>query len=254
MKKIVFLFLLVSTFGFSQEDDYSKIFSNFDSIQKGSFQSHINRIVNLIIYDYAKQKKEKSSEILIITKIDSLGKLNLVHTKESTQNKDIKKSIIALYKKIPPFFIEGMQNQTFTLYLTLENNIDIPKWREDLFSKKENNINNFNSLEKIPSFKNSTIQETDPIKNFNTNILTHIKKNFRYPSYALKNNISGQVTIYFIIEKEGNIKTIICYDSHPSLQLESISIIKKLPQFNPGYINNEPVQVSFSLPLTFKLQ
>jgi bla regulator protein BlaR1 len=82
----------------------------------------------------------------------------------------------------------------------------------------------------------------------------HIKRHFNYPSYASKNNISGKVDVFFYIEEDGNIKRIISYNSHPSLQLECIAIIKKLSQLEPGYMNNRPIKVAYYLPITFKLQ
>lgn len=254
MKKNICIFLLITSSIFSQEEDFSKIFSNFDSIQKESFRSHINRVVDLTIYDYANQKNKKSKEILIVTKLDSLGRLSLIYIKDSIKNKEIKEFIIALYQKIPPILIEKGKSQIFSANFTLENNINITKWRKSIFNKSEKDIKEIFNLEKIPRFKNSTIRETNPLENFNANMSNHIKRHFNYPSYAVKNNITGKVDVFFYIEEDGNINRIISYNSHPSLQLECISIIKKLSQFEPGYLNNKPTKVAYCLPITFKLQ
>jgi hypothetical protein len=99
MKKNICFFLLITSSIFSQEEDFSKIFSNFDSIQKESFRSHINRVVDLTIYDYANKKNKKSKEILIVTKLDSLGRLSLIYIKDSIKNKEIKNLLLLYIKK-----------------------------------------------------------------------------------------------------------------------------------------------------------
>jgi protein TonB len=50
----------------------------------------------------------------------------------------------------------------------------------------------------------------------------------------------------------GHIKTIRSLD--PVYDKMVVNIIKSLPQFIPGKINGQPVNVWYTLPLTFKIQ
>ena len=65
--------------------------------------------------------------------------------------------------------------------------------------------------------------------------------------------MTGKTFVFFLIEKDGIIERILSYNSHPIFQHEGIRIIKKLPKLNPGFIDEKPVWVIYSLPLTFKL-
>lgn len=259
MKKILLLFLFISSFGFSQEEDYSKLFSHFDSIQKKNIFVHLNRIVNLINYEYAKTNDYNSREILLNTLLNENGKLNL--TKIDDKNSDIEILIKDVFAKIPAIEITNSKgkkylNKYIAAKFTLHKVTDIENLKNNLFEANNDSIKSFKNLDIYPSFgkfKNNTDKE-ESLKNFNFKISQHIKENFKYPIYAAKNNITGTTHISFRIEKDGSVERIFAVDTHPILNYEGIEIVSKLPKLNPGYINGEPVRVVYNLPLTFKLK
>lgn len=267
MKKIFLLFLFVSSFGFSQEEDYSKIFSNFDSIQKTNLYDHINRVINLANYVYATEKKpldvkDSIRNILFTIKLDTIGKLNLIFNNENNEQSNL--IFHNLFEKIPPILTEkNEKNKNKETYISasfkLHNNLSsekIAKIKFDLFEKSTDTLSKINSLSIYPSFGNfkKNTNKEKSIKDFSKNLSVHINKHFKYPDYAQENGITGKTFVYFLIEKDGSVERILSYNGHPILQHAGIEIINKLPKLNPGYIDGQTVRVVYGLPLTFKLQ
>lgn len=129
---------------------------------------------------------------------------------------------------------------------------------------QNNNLNQTNKDEKVII----TITEEDPIfpgcedvnpkerKNcFSQKISEHIKKNFNYPKEAKKNRITGKVIASFIINKEGEIKSITTKgpENGKILEEEARRIISLLPKMKPGTQRGEPVNVRYSIPINFSL-
>lgn len=85
-------------------------------------------------------------------------------------------------------------------------------------------------------------------------IYRHIAKTMRYPLIAQEKGKQGKVTVAFIVEKDGTLSDVkVTNGVDPNLDKEAIRVIKTLPKFTPGKINDKPVRTSMSLPVTFKL-
>jgi periplasmic protein TonB len=111
-----------------------------------------------------------------------------------------------------------------------------------------------NIIEDIPVFPGCEDIERDyRINCFNLKISDHIKINFKYPKKALKRNIQGRVLVSFIINKEGNIVNIDTRGADPILQTEAYRIVRLLPKMTPGSQRGKPVNVKYTIPITFKL-
>ena len=82
-----------------------------------------------------------------------------------------------------------------------------------------------------------------------------ISNNLNYPAMAIENNVQGRVVVQFVVTKDGsigNVKVVRSVDR--DLDNEAIRVCKKLPKFIPGKQNGHPVNVWYTLPVTFKLQ
>ncbi len=85
-------------------------------------------------------------------------------------------------------------------------------------------------------------------------MMKYINSNIVYPEVAKENNIQGTVTLSFVVNYKGvvdNVKLIKGVD--PSLDNEAIRVVKSIPQWKPGRQGGKPVNVSFSVPVKFKL-
>jgi protein TonB len=114
----------------------------------------------------------------------------------------------------------------------------------------------FAVIEKIPQFQSCESTELENgMECFKQEINAHIIKNLVYPTLAREHNIQGRVTVVFIIDKEGNVTNVRARGPREGtlLEEEAIRIVKLLPQFKPGTQRGKTVNVSFALPIIFKL-
>lgn len=111
----------------------------------------------------------------------------------------------------------------------------------------------FMVVEEAPIFPGCEDAE-DPRECFQNSIQKHISKNFRYPQEAQEQGIQGRVNVMFTIAKDGSIQSVKKRGPHPLLEEEVVRIISKLPQMSPGKNKGQPVDVPFSIPVTFKLE
>lgn len=82
----------------------------------------------------------------------------------------------------------------------------------------------------------------------------YVAMNVNYPKAARENNIQGTVFLRFEVTKIGEIGKIeILKSAAPFLDNEAIRVIRSLSGFKPGLQNEKPVNVWFSMPITFKL-
>lgn len=82
-----------------------------------------------------------------------------------------------------------------------------------------------------------------------------ISEHLRYPAMAQENNIQGRVVVQFTVSKTGkpyNFKIVRGKD--PDLDREALRVVRTLPDFIPGTIQGVPVDVTYSVPITFRLQ
>lgn len=81
----------------------------------------------------------------------------------------------------------------------------------------------------------------------------HVKENFQYPELEHSLDIQGKVHVVFEIQKDGSIGNIITRGPNKNLENEAERIIAKLPQMTPGKSRGKPINVSYAIPITFKL-
>lgn len=76
-----------------------------------------------------------------------------------------------------------------------------------------------------------------------------------YPEAALKNDISGRVSVKFSVAKDGTINNIeIKRGLGYGCDEEAIRLIKKMPKWQPARLNGKAVVSTYYLPILFYLQ
>lgn len=86
-------------------------------------------------------------------------------------------------------------------------------------------------------------------------LIRYLATNTRYPKAARSMNIQGTVFVSFVVEPDGSI-------SHVTLQRgigggcdeEALRVVSSMPRWKPGKQSGQPVRVSFSSRIVFKLQ
>lgn len=79
--------------------------------------------------------------------------------------------------------------------------------------------------------------------------------NLRYPESARESGTEGRAVVQFIVGATGDISSIQIVKSsgHEALDNEAMRIVRIMPRWKPGNHNGNPVNVYFTLPITFRL-
>ncbi|MEM0518081.1 MULTISPECIES: energy transducer TonB [Aequorivita] len=88
---------------------------------------------------------------------------------------------------------------------------------------------------------------------FNTQLATHISKNFKYPPNAYKNNDEGRVIVEFVINEQGIVDVKSVSGGTKELQEEAKRNIMAIPKMaKPGMMGGKPRAIKYTVPFTFK--
>ncbi len=102
----------------------------------------------------------------------------------------------------------------------------------------------FQSVEQMPKYPGGEAE-----------LMKYIREHLRYPTMAAENNIQGRVVVQFVVTKNGSIGEVKVVRSRDvDLDKEAVRVVKSLPNFIPGRMNGQPVNVWYTLPINFKLQ
>lgn len=85
-------------------------------------------------------------------------------------------------------------------------------------------------------------------------LMLFIKANLKYPKECVRDTIEGRVLVSFIVCKDGLIRDVKVLKSvNPLLDAEACRVVGLMPKWKPGFMKGEPVNVKYTLPITFKL-
>jgi TonB family protein len=75
--------------------------------------------------------------------------------------------------------------------------------------------------------------------------------NIIYPDSAKRNGIQGKVYITFIVEPDGSLSQVKMLTGDKLLADEAIRVIKRMPEWIPGYKEGKKVRVKINMPVKF---
>ena len=105
--------------------------------------------------------------------------------------------------------------------------------------------------------RNYTLGEIDENPEFpggTSNLRTWLNNNINYPAAALQYNIEGTVRVQFTVFKDGHVGNVSVVQSvHQALDAEAVRLVKAMPNWTPGKVNGQPVNVTYTLPITFRI-
>lgn len=82
-----------------------------------------------------------------------------------------------------------------------------------------------------------------------------VMANVKYPQIALENGIQGNVVVKFVVEKDGKLSNIqVLQSPDKTLADAAVQVLQKSPKWKPGKQRNKPVRVTYTLPVSFKIQ
>lgn len=86
-------------------------------------------------------------------------------------------------------------------------------------------------------------------------LMKYLSSHINYPTMAMENGVQGRVVVQFVVTRSGDVGEVkVVRSVDRDLDREAIRVCKSLPNFIPGKMNGQAVNVWYTLPVTFKLQ
>jgi periplasmic protein TonB len=83
----------------------------------------------------------------------------------------------------------------------------------------------------------------------------YFRQNLRYPDQEKNLSIGGTVFVGFVVEKDGSISHVhVSRGVSPGLNEEAMRVVRNMPNWIPGRMGINPVRVSYTVPITFRVQ
>lgn len=102
----------------------------------------------------------------------------------------------------------------------------------------------FKAVEQMPTFPGGEAA-----------LMKYLREHINYPTVAMENNVQGKVIVQFVVTKTGKVGEVkVARSVDRDLDREAVRVCKSLPDFIPGRMNGQAVNVWYTLPVQFKLQ
>lgn len=86
-------------------------------------------------------------------------------------------------------------------------------------------------------------------------LMKWLGENIKYPAEAEKDGKEGRVLVKFVVTSTGKpANAEILRSVDPLLDAEALRVVEAMPNWNPGKQDGKPVNVNFTLPVTFRLK
>jgi protein TonB len=159
---------------------------------------------------------------------------------------------VAQVKYVPPVVVDSIKPEDMKQMMTADQaqvevkNEEVTAVAEvqEEVKEEEAPVEVFVVVEEMPTFPGG---DAELMKFINSNIV--------YPEIAKENNIQGRVILRFCVTYKGAVDQVtVLKQVDPALDNEAIRVIKMLPAWKPGKQGGKPVNVWYSVPVTFQLK
>ncbi|UYZ64776.1 energy transducer TonB [Hymenobacter weizhouensis] len=80
-----------------------------------------------------------------------------------------------------------------------------------------------------------------------------LRSSTKYPEEALQQGISGKVHVRFVVDEKGRIRDAeVIKGVGYGLDEEALRLVRIMPWWTPGTIQDQPIRVSYALPIEFR--
>ena len=124
--------------------------------------------------------------------------------------------------------------------------------KESQQGKEKATSNNTSSTSEGKVFK--VVEEMPQFPGGHQAMVKFIGENVKYPAKAKAEKAMGMVVVDFVIKSTGEVADVkIARGIHPALDAEALRVIRSMPDWTPGRQHGEAVDVSYTIPIQFKL-
>ena len=83
-----------------------------------------------------------------------------------------------------------------------------------------------------------------------------IQTNIVYPQVALENGVEAEVNIDYAVDEKGKVYTPFIKGAIQGYGLDeaALTVVSKMPTWNPGKIKGKNVKSYYTLPINFKIE
>lgn len=218
---------------------------------KSTLEEFINLNLN-IPNDSVKQGK-----VIVGFAILSDGSISDVESVESI-SPFIDESIVEFFKELPKFNSGKFLGRSEKYYLDVEvflnanNTIEIKEYYT-ISNKYFNDIDIRNERDRGTIY--TIVEEMPKYPGGNQEMFKFLGQNVRYPPAAKANGVSGKVYVNFVVRRTGLITEVrIIRGVHNLLDNEALRVVNMFPLWTEGRQRGFPVNVSYNLPINFRLR
>ena len=85
-------------------------------------------------------------------------------------------------------------------------------------------------------------------------LMKWLTKNLRYPQNARQRKVQGRVVTQFIVNTDGSLSDLKVVESaEPSLDREALRVLRMMPAWKAGKVDEKPCRTMVCIPIVFKL-
>lgn len=251
------------------QDKQKKTNSNepvFVAVQKmpefvGGMDALMNYLSTNIQYPAEAQQKGIHGTVIISFIVEKDGSLSDVQVVRSV-DQSLDNEAVKVIKKMPKW-IPGQQNGKnvrvkFTLPVEFKLNKEVQITINEVGNGSTNSGQSDNSYMEQKSVNGEEvfdIADTPPVfPGGQEALFKYLASNIKYPAEAMNAKKEGIVVCKFVVQKDGNITDVkVIRSVDPLLDKEAVRVIEAMPKWEPGFKGNKPVNVGFTIPISFKL-
>ncbi len=154
-------------------------------------------------------------------------------------------------------YVEGIKEGPFVMYDSTGLVTNEGQYKADTIFEQTSSRKLYSSVEVMPKFSGCTFTGDETVDNAcaQKRMLEYIYTNIKYPRDAREFGFEGTAIIRYTIDKNGKITDAVAVRGLcRSIENECLSLVKSMPNWDPGTQDGKPVKVQFNLPIRFKLQ
>ena len=260
-------------FRFPAEPDNDSIYQIVEEIPKfpGGESALMEYVSKNVVYPEEAKEKEIQGRVFIgfvVEKDGSIGEVKVLRGIGGGCDEEAVRVIKGMPKwkpgmqkgkpvrvsyQIPIMFKLGQTNDEYkTTVKTVIAGDDEHSWKASTATVPDNP-----AKDNMKPDKNGVYQIVEEMPQFpggEKALMEYIAKNLTYPQEARDKGVEGRVFIGMVIEKDGSVSNVkVLRGISQECDAEAVRVISSLPKWKPGKMKGEPVQVSYQIPINFKL-
>ena len=108
--------------------------------------------------------------------------------------------------------------------------------------------------EELEAYDMRVVEQLPEFPGGATELMKWLTKNLRYPALARQRKVQGRVVAQFIVNTDGTVSDLQIIDKvDPMLDREAMRVMRLMPKWKAGQIEQRPCRTMVCIPIVFKL-